>query len=191
MKMSSTRRDFLRVSSTAAAGLAIVAFSESPIFGAQPATLMPLLSAGYARELPVSSTSLSNAPSGSGGGSLRVTIRGGARADAYRKLGGGAAVDLISPNGQRVCFWSATKVSSLSYATGVLSPMSLSVKNLASPKNESIFGISRPGVYVIAVRESDSDAAPDWNRLKLTHQGDRYVISGAAFSYAVLSVEYP
>ena len=189
--MSSTRRDFLRVSSTAAAGLAIVAFSESSIFGAQPNTQSPLLSVGYARDLPATSTSLGNAPGGSGGGSLRVTIRGGARADAYRRLGGGVAVDVISPNGQRVFFWSANKSSAGGYATSVQSPLSLSVKNLASAKNESIVSISRPGVYVVAVRESDSDAAPDWNRLSLVRQGDRYVIPGATFSYAVLSVEYP
>ena len=189
--MSSTRRDFLRVSSTAAAGLAIVAFSESSIFGAQPSTQTPLLSVGYVRDLPATSTSLSAAPGGSGGGSLRVAIRGGARADAYRSLGGGVAVDLVSPNGQRVLFWSATKISARSYASQVLPSVSLSVKNLASAKNESIVGISRPGVYVVAVRESDSDAAPAWNRLSLVHQGDRYVIPGATFSYAVLSAEYP
>ena len=188
--MSSSRRDFLRISSTAAAGLAIVAFSESSIFGAQQKADSPLLSAGYASDLPTTSVRLGNAPSLSSGGSMRVTIRGGARADAYRNTAGGVAVDLVSPNGERVFFWSANKFGAGSNASLVLPTVSLSVKNLTA-KSESTLGISRPGVYVIAVRESATDASPDWSRLDLVRQGSRYVIPGATFSYAVFSVEYP
>ncbi|HJW91986.1 MAG TPA: hypothetical protein VJ901_00070 [Thermoanaerobaculia bacterium] len=165
-----------------------MAISDSSIFGALSSAQSPLLSVGYVRDLPATSTRLSSASGTTPGGSMRVTIVGGARADAYRAQSGGVAVDLVSASGQRVCFWSASKTSVGGYASTVLPSVSLSVKSLTA-KSESVLGISRPGVYVIAVRESTSDAAPDWNRLDLVHQGSRYLIPGATFSYALLKVE--
>ena len=185
---SSTRRDFLRYSSTAAAGFAIVALTDSSLFGAQTAPDAPLLSLGYASDLPATSVRLGSTSAGSAGRRMRVTIRGGARAEAYRAQQGGVAVDLVSPSGERVFFSSATRFAQPGYASVVLPSVSLSVKNLAS-KRESLLPIGRPGVYVVAVRESASDAAPNWSRLHLVRQGERFTIPGAPFSYAVLSVD--
>lgn len=202
--MRSTRRDFLRYSSTAAAGFAI-ALSQSKLFAAQQTTLVPLLSVGYAApgsmQLSNASRILSSDPTFISR-DARVTICGGARADKYQKTAGGVAVDAIYPPGP-VLFWSAaknctTRGNSVVMEVPSTGGLSFSVKNLAA-KTESIvmLGLAskadpklQRGVYVIAIRESSADAAPDWNRLSLARQGGRLAIAGLAVDHAILSIDY-
>jgi len=105
--MSTTRRDFLRY-----AGMAAAVVSQSSLFAAatKSSGASPLLSVGFAPALPQTSVRLSNAPHASGPGrDVRVSIRGGARAEAYRKQPGGVAVDVVYPNGRNTYFWSAAR----------------------------------------------------------------------------------
>jgi len=207
--MRSTRRDFLRYSSTAAAGFAIAAMSQSALFGAQQNGIVPLLSVGYAPELPRTSVRLSNAsrilsPDPTFlSRDVRVSIRGGRRAEKVRKDQGGVAVDVISASGNAIFFWSANRFDagrsgSIVLQTGATNGVSFSVKNLAA-KTESILTLGllsrsdprlRRGVYVVAVRENPADAAPDWSRFDLVRDGDHFVIPNAPVSHAILSVDY-
>lgn len=207
--MRSTRRLFLQYSSTAAAGFAIAAMSQSSLFGAQPTKLEPLLSVGYLPELPLTSGRLSNAsrilsPDPTFlSRDMRMSIRGGGRAEKYRKDRGGVAIDPISPSGIPIFFWSANRFGAPASGSIVLQPtassgVSFSVKNLTA-STESILNLGllsrsdpklRRGVYVVGVRESASDVAPDWSRFELVRDGNRFVVPNAPVSYAILSVDY-
>src|SRR5689334_2084430 len=116
--MSTTRRDFVRFTGLA---LAAATYQSSLFAAATKSDVSPLLSVGYAPELPATSGRLSPAPHASFfGGSARITIRGGARADKYAKQQGGIAVDAVYPNGKSVLFSSATKFSTPALAVIVL-----------------------------------------------------------------------
>lgn len=186
--MSTSRRDFLRY-----AGLAAAVMSQSGLFAAATATQSgpsPLLSVGFTPSLPATSARLSAAPrSGSLSGNIRLSVRGGARAAQYRKQPGGVAVDVIYPNSRNGYFWSATRYDANISGTVVLRDgVSLSLKDLAA-KTEGLLTLGRTGVYVIALREGPNDVAPDWNRLELVRDGNRFTVPGATVSYAVLTVE--
>jgi len=210
--MSTTRRTFLRYGSTAAAGFAVAAMSQSRLFAdtrVRVPSLLPLLSVGYAVALPATSGRLINANSllmpdpSFLSRDVRICIHGGSRADQYLKTSGGMAVDPIGPTGDSVCFWTGKRYGTTVRGKLVLpisstSGLSFSVKNLAA-KTESILTLGllsnsdpklQGGVYVIALRESASDAAPNWNNLELVRQGNVYVIPNAPFSYAILSIDY-
>ena len=206
--MRSSRRDFLRYSSTAVAGLAFAAMSQSSLFAAPPSG-EPFLSAGFAPALPRDSVRLTNAsrilsPDPAFlSHNLRLRIVGGGRAAGYRKLAGGVAVDAIFPTGDRVFFWSAarhctTERTSLVLPVESANGVSLSVRNLAAA-TESVVSLGlltksnpklRCGIYVVGVRESANDAAPDWSRFDLVRDGNRVFVPNAPVSYAVLSAEY-
>jgi hypothetical protein len=206
--MRSSRRDFLRYSSTAAAGFAIAAMSQSSLFAA-PQSGEPLLSVGFAPAIPRDSVRLSSAsrilsPDPTFlSRNLRLRIFGGGRAARYQQLSGGVAVDAIYPTGNRVLFWSATRYCTTGGASLVLpvesaNGVSLSVRNLTAA-TESILDLGlltksnpklRRGIYVVAVRESANDAAPDWSRFDLVRDGDRFFVANAPVSYAVLYADY-
>jgi hypothetical protein len=184
--MSTTRRDFLRY-----AGLAAAVMSQSGLFAAATKSgPSPLLSVGYAPALPATSGRLASAPrSGSLSGDVRLTIRGGARAAQYRTLPGGVAIDVVYPNGRNCYFWSATRANGDLYGSLALHDgVSLSIKDLAA-KTEAPLILGRTGVYVFALREGANDVAPDWNRLDLVREGNRFTVPGVNVSYAVLMVE--
>lgn len=210
--MRSTRRTFLRYGSTAAAGFAVAAMSQSRLFAdtrVRVPFLPPLLSVGYAAALPATSGRLINANSllmpdpSFLSRDVRICIHGGARADQYRKTPGGMAIDPVGPTGDSVFFWTGNRYCTTVRGKLVLpvsstSGLSFSVKNLAA-KTESILTLGllsnsdpklQGGVYVIALRESASDVAPNWNNLELVRQGNLYVIPDAPVSYAILSLDY-
>jgi hypothetical protein len=208
--MRSNRREFLRYSSTAAAGFAIAAMSQSALFAATQ-TLEPLLSVGFTPALPATSVRLGNARSILVSDptfitrDLRLCIHGGKRADKYQKLRGGVAIDPIYPTSghDRVFFWSATRNCTTACGALVLpveatNGASFSVKNLTT-NNESILNLGlltrsdpklRRGVYIVGVRETLADAVPDWSRFDLVREGNHFVIPNAPVSHAILSVDY-
>jgi hypothetical protein len=196
--MTSSRRDFLRYSTTAAAGLAIATMSNSSLFAA-PQTGSALLSVGFVSDLPANSVrlnSLTNNPSTDPllvSRGARISTRGGQRGDKYLKSPGGIAVDAVFPSARHVCFWSATK-SCITKATTIVpavagSGVPVSVQCFTT-KGESLLNLGQRGVYVIALRESASDAAPNWSRLDLVRNGNRFVIPGLTTGYVILSVDY-
>jgi len=210
--MRSSRRTFLRYSSTAAAGFAIAAMSQSSLFGSTRVRvpfLSPLLSVGYAVTLPATSGRLINASSiltpdpSFLSRDVRLSIHGGARADQYLKTPGGMAIDPVGPTGDSVCFWTGQRYGTtvrgkLVLPVSLTGGLSFSVKNLTA-KTESILTLGllsnsdpklQGGVYVIALRESASDVAPNWSNLELVRHGNLYVIPDAPFSYAILSLDY-
>lgn len=184
--MSTSRRDFLRY-----AGLAAAVMSQSGLFAAATRSgPSPLLSVGFTPALPATSVRLSSAPhAGSLSGNVRLSIRGGARGAQYRNQPGGVAVDVIYPNGRTNYFWSATRYeANISGALVLRDGVSLSLKNLTA-KTEAPLILGRTGVYVIALREGANDVAPDWNRLDLVRDGNRFSVPGANVGYAILTVE--
>jgi len=214
--MTTTRREFLRLSSTAAAGLAIVAVSQNNLLGAPAGDVAPLLSVGYAPSLPtttpvglMNASSLLTSDASFLSHDARISIHGGARAEKYLKNPGGVAVDAIYPVGYqaeqfpRTYFWSASRFSTSRSGSAVVtalstSGISLSIKGLAS-RSESILTLGltsksdpklQRGVYVIALRESASDSVPNWNRLELVRENGRIVIPGATTGYAILHIDY-
>jgi len=210
--MRASRRTFLRYSSTAAAGLAIATMSQSSLFAAtrvRVPLLPPLLSVGYAVTLPATSGRLISASSiltpdpSFLSRDVRICIHGGARADQYLKTPGGMAIDPVGTTGDSVFFWTGKRYGTTVRGKLVLpvsstSGLSFSVKNLTA-KTESILTLGllsnsdpklQGGVYVIALRESESDVAPNWNNLELVRQGNLYVIPNAPVSYAILSIDY-
>jgi hypothetical protein len=196
--MTSSRRDFLRYSTTAAAGLAIAAMSQPSLFAAAK-TGSALLSVAFVPDLPASSVrlnSLANNPSidpllVSRG--ARISTRGGQRADKYLKNPGGIAVDAVFPSSRHVCFWSATKSCTTKVTTVVPavagSGVPVSVQCFTT-KGESLLNLGQRGVYVIALCESASDVAPTWSRLDLVRDGNRFTVPGLATGYVILSVDY-
>ena len=185
--MSTSRRDFLRY-----AGLAAAVMSQSGLFAAAATASgsSPLLSVGFAPSLPATSVRLSGAPrGGSLSGNIRLRVRGGARGAKYRGQPGGVAVDVVYPNARTAYFWSATRYdANISGSLLLRDGVSLSLKDLAA-KTEGLLTLGRTGVYVIALRENASDVAPDWNRLDLVRDGNRFTVPGANVSYTVLTVE--
>jgi len=99
------RREFLRISSAAAMGLAVVAVGERNLFAAGPSGLLPLLDVGYAPSLPAAGYSVPLASANSIlspdphfiGSGARVAVVGAKRADSHKNAPGGVAVDALFP----------------------------------------------------------------------------------------------
>jgi hypothetical protein len=62
-------------------------------------------------------------------------------------------------------------------------PFTLSLGRAAGPN-------LRPGVYVVALRETADQTGVSWDRLRLIDSGDRVAVQGAMFSYVVVEIEY-
>ena len=99
------RREFLRISSAAAMGLAVVAVGEGKLFAATSSGLVPLMGVGYAPSLPATGFSvpladadsiLSPAPRFISTGA-RVAVVGAKRAASRKNAPGGIAVDALFP----------------------------------------------------------------------------------------------
>jgi len=103
------RREFLRISSAAAMGLAVVAVGEGKLFAASSSGIIPLMGVGYAPSLPAAgfSTPLASADSilspdprfiSTG---ARVSVVGARRAPGHKNAPGGIAVDALFPVSHR------------------------------------------------------------------------------------------
>ena len=97
------RREFLRISSSAAMGVAVVAMSERSLFGATSSGIVPLMDVGYAPSLPAigfsvplasASSILSPDPRFISSGA-RVAVVGAKRAAQHANAPGGIAVDAL------------------------------------------------------------------------------------------------
>lgn len=103
------RREFLRISSAAALGVAVVAMSERSLFAAESSGIVPLMDIGYAPFLPLpgysvplaaASSILSPDPHFIGSGA-RVSVVGAGRAANHKNAPGGIAVDALFPVSHR------------------------------------------------------------------------------------------
>jgi hypothetical protein len=103
------RREFLRISSAAALGVAVAAMSERSLFAAESSGVVPLMDIGYAPFLPLpgysvplaaASTILSPDPHFIGSGA-RVSVVGAGRAAGHKNAPGGIAVDALFPVSHR------------------------------------------------------------------------------------------
>src|SRR4051812_41950938 len=95
------RREFLRISSVAAIGVAVVTMSDGNLFAATSSGIVPLMDVGYAPSLPAAgfSVSLTDAESilspdprfiSTG---ARISVIGAKRADRHLNAPGGIGVD--------------------------------------------------------------------------------------------------
>ena len=97
------RREFLRISSAAAMGLAVVAAGEGKLFAATSSDLVPLMGVGYAPSLPATGFSIPLADAGSIlspdprfiSTGARVAVVGSKRAAGHANAPGGIAVDAL------------------------------------------------------------------------------------------------
>jgi len=97
------RREFLRISSAAAMGLAVVAVGEGKLFAATSSGLVPLMGVGYAPSLPATGFSIPLASADSIlspdprfiSTGARVSVVGARRAAARKNAPGGIAVDAL------------------------------------------------------------------------------------------------
>lgn len=103
------RREFLRISSVAALGVAVAAMSERSLFAAESSGIVPLMDIGYAPFLPLpgysvplaaASSILSPDPHFIGSGA-RVSVVGAGRAASHKNAPGGIAVDALFPVSHR------------------------------------------------------------------------------------------
>jgi hypothetical protein len=103
------RREFLRISSAAAMGLAVVAVGEGKLFAATSSGLVPLMDVGYAPSLPLTGFSVSLAAADSIlspdprfiSTGARVGVVAAKRAAAHKNEPGGIAVDALFPVSHR------------------------------------------------------------------------------------------
>jgi hypothetical protein len=207
------RREFLRISSAAAMGLAVVAIGEGKLFAATSSGIVPLMDVGYAPSQPATGFSIPLASAESIlspdprfiSTGARVSVVGAKRAASHRNAPGGIGVDALFPVSHRQSNSFTVQVPS---TTGValmvrrqrptnekeseaapalepeVAPLTLSLGNVAGPK------LTR-GVYVLAFREEEGDnMSSNWNRLTLAHSDEGYYLSGATFSYLILNVDY-
>jgi hypothetical protein len=97
------RREFLRISSVAALGVAVVTMSDGNLFAATSSGIVPLMDVGYAPSLPAAGFSM---PLNSADSILspdprfistgaRVAVIGAKRADRHRNAAGGIGVDAL------------------------------------------------------------------------------------------------
>jgi hypothetical protein len=101
------RRDFLKAGSAAAIGFTAVALTPQSLFAAPPRDrgILPLLSVGYAPEIPEPGHSVRLAAADKAllgdpafiSRGARVTIQSFARAERYEGMQGGAGIDVIHP----------------------------------------------------------------------------------------------
>jgi hypothetical protein len=97
------RRDFLRISSAAAVGVAVVALSERNLFAAGSSGIVPLMDVGYASSLPAAGYSIPLASARSIlspdprfiSSGARVAVVGAKRAARHANAPGGIAVDAL------------------------------------------------------------------------------------------------
>jgi hypothetical protein len=103
------RREFLRISSVAAVGVAIVTMSDGNLFAATSSGIVPLMDVGYAPSLPAAGFSI---PLNSADSILspdprfistgaRVSVVGAKRADRHRNEPGGIGVDALFATNHR------------------------------------------------------------------------------------------
>lgn len=103
------RREFLRISSAAAMGLAVVAVGEGKLFAASSSGLVPLLDVGYAPSLPGTGFSIPLASADSIlspdprfiSTGARISMVGAKRAAAHKNAPGGIGVDALFPVSHR------------------------------------------------------------------------------------------
>lgn len=149
----------------------------------------------------------------------RVTVHGGGRAVRHKTTRGGLSLDAIMPSPSRepedfphFHAWSVNgrdSYDSLSgrgrftmpvmattgltfvvrHQTGLpdarvsSTPFSTTLSHGRGPKLQR-------GVYIVAMRESASDAAYDWRRVALVNVKGVYSIPDATFGYVILAVDY-
>jgi hypothetical protein len=97
------RREFLRISSAAALGVAVVAVSEGKLFAASSSGIVPLMDVGYAPSLPLPGYSVPLASAASIlspdphfiGSGARISVVGAKRAASHANAPGGIAVDAL------------------------------------------------------------------------------------------------
>ena len=97
------RREFLRISSVAALGVAVVAVSEGKLFAASSSGVVPLMDVGYAPSLPMAGYSVPLASASSIlspdphfiGSGARISVVGARRAASHANAPGGIAVDAL------------------------------------------------------------------------------------------------
>ena len=229
MRKEIHRRDFLRFSSCAAAGIAIATWSQRDAFAAAAST-SPLLSIGYAPALPSigASIRLSSADSiltpdaNFLSRRARISSLGGGRGANAKNTNGGVAVDAVFPvfgdtsdDNPRFGFWSVSDADVMSGRVRFEMPvrattgLTFAVRDLKSSddkknglpaltKDSSIMNLSfasfgmklQRGVYVLAMRESTTDTAPDWRRFDLIRDANGCTIPNAPFAYLVLGIDY-
>src|SRR5947209_12854806 len=103
------RREFLRISSAAAMGLAVVAVGEGKLFAATSSGIVPLISVGYAPSLPSTGFSVPLAAADSIlrpdprfiSTGARISVVGAKRAAGRKNAPGGIAVDALFPVSHR------------------------------------------------------------------------------------------
>jgi hypothetical protein len=103
------RREFLRISSAAAMGLAVVAIGEKKLFAATSSGIIPLMDVGYAPSLPASGYSVPLASASSIlspdprfiSSGARVAVVAAKRAASHASAPGGIAVDALFPVSHR------------------------------------------------------------------------------------------
>ena len=103
------RREFLRVSSAAAMGLAVVALGEKNVFAAAASGIVPLMDVGYAPSLPaegysiplVSASSILSPDPRFIGSGARVAVVSAKRSASRANAPGGIAVDALFPVAHR------------------------------------------------------------------------------------------
>ncbi len=103
------RREFLRISSAAALGVAVAAMSERSLFAAESSGIIPLMDIGYAPSLPLAGYSVPLAAASSIlspdphfiGSGARVSVVGAGRAANHKNAPGGIAVDALFPVSHR------------------------------------------------------------------------------------------
>src|SRR5438105_12369212 len=97
------RREFLRISSAAAMGLAVIAVGEGKLFAAGSSGIVPLMDVGYAPSLPATGFSIPLASADSIlspdprfiSTGARVSVVGARRAASHKNAPGGIAVDAL------------------------------------------------------------------------------------------------
>jgi hypothetical protein len=103
------RREFLRISSVAAIGVAVVTISDGNLFAATSSGIVPLMDVGYAPSLPAAGFSI---PLNSADSILspdprfistgaRLAVIGAKRADRHRNAPGGIGVDALFATNHR------------------------------------------------------------------------------------------
>ncbi len=103
------RREFLRISSAAAVGLAVVAIGEKNLFAASSSGIVPLMDVGYAPSLPMAGYSVPLASASSIlspdprfiSSGARVAVIAAKRSASHVNAPGGIAVDALFPVSHR------------------------------------------------------------------------------------------
>jgi hypothetical protein len=103
------RREFLRISSVAALGVAVVSIGERKLFAVESSGIVPLMDVGYAPSLPLAGYSVPLASAASIlspdprflSSGARVSVAGAKRAANHANAPGGIAVDALFPVSHR------------------------------------------------------------------------------------------